>query len=152
MYDVCVSSRFFPQGSVVVQGLEEVTVNSKDEVYSILEKGRMRRQTAATLMNAHSSRSHTVFSVTVHIKESSIEGEELLKIGKLNLVRHYLTCTRVRVHTHTHTRTHTCSNVIDVHDVLPFRLTWLEVKTLVVQVLQTREPGKQVHIYCCFMC
>ena len=71
----------------MVQGLEELTVNSKNEVYSILEKGRLRRQTASTLMNAHSSRSHTVFSVTVHIKESSIEGEELLKIGKLNLVR-----------------------------------------------------------------
>ena len=27
-----------------------------------------------------------MFTVTVHIKESSVEGEELLKIGKLNLV------------------------------------------------------------------
>ena len=32
------------------------------------------------------SRSHTVFSVTVHIKENSVDGEELLKTGKLNLV------------------------------------------------------------------
>lgn len=32
------------------------------------------------------SRSHTVFSVTVHIKESTVDGEELLKTGKLNLV------------------------------------------------------------------
>ena len=32
------------------------------------------------------SRSHTVFSVTVHIKENSLDGEELLKTGKLNLV------------------------------------------------------------------
>lgn len=74
------------QGGVLVQGLEEVTVHSKNEVYAILEKGRKRRQTAATLMNAHSSRSHTVFSVTVHIKENSMDGEELLKTGKLNLV------------------------------------------------------------------
>ena len=37
-------------------------------------------------MNAHSSRSHTVFTVTVHMKESSLEGEEVLRIGKLNLV------------------------------------------------------------------
>jgi len=27
-----------------------------------------------------------VFTVTVHIKESNVEGEELLKIGKLHLV------------------------------------------------------------------
>ena len=70
----------------MIQGLEEVIVNSKDEVFGILERGRQRRQTAATLLNAHSSRSHTVFTVTIHIKESSMDGEEMLKTGKLNLV------------------------------------------------------------------
>ena len=74
------------KGSVIIQGLEEVQVHSKREVYDILEKGSKKRQTAATLMNAHSSRSHTVFTVTVHMKESSMEGEEVLRIGKLNLV------------------------------------------------------------------
>ena len=74
------------KGSVIIQGLEEVQVHSKREVYQILEKGSAKRQTAATLMNAHSSRSHTVFTVTVHMKESSVEGEEVLRIGKLNLV------------------------------------------------------------------
>jgi len=74
------------KGSVIIQGLEEVQVHSKREVYQILEKGSAKRQTAATLMNAHSSRSHTVFTVTVHMKESSMEGEEVLRIGKLNLV------------------------------------------------------------------
>ena len=75
-----------PQGSVVIQGLEELTVHTKDEVYSILERGSLRRQTASTLINSQSSRSHSVFSVTVHIKESSMDGEEMLKTGKLNLV------------------------------------------------------------------
>lgn len=42
------------KGSVVIQGLEEMVVNNKDEVYNILERGRAKRQTAATLMNAHS--------------------------------------------------------------------------------------------------
>lgn len=74
------------QGSVVIQGLEELTVSNKNEVYSILERGTARRQTAATLLNACSSRSHSVFSVTVHMKESSMDGEEMLKTGKLNLV------------------------------------------------------------------
>ncbi|KAI8497740.1 Kinesin- protein 11 [Branchiostoma belcheri] len=74
------------KGSVVIKGLEEVQVHNKDEVYSILEHGSAKRQTAATLMNAHSSRSHSVFMITVHIKETTIDGEELLKIGKLNLV------------------------------------------------------------------
>ncbi|XP_011138995.1 kinesin-like protein Klp61F isoform X2 [Harpegnathos saltator] len=74
------------KGSVIIHGLEEVTVHNKNEVYKILEKGSERRQTAATLMNAHSSRSHTVFSITIHIKENNMDGEELLKTGKLNLV------------------------------------------------------------------
>ncbi|KAK6185058.1 hypothetical protein SNE40_007379 [Patella caerulea] len=74
------------KGSVIIQGLEDVVVRNKNEVYQILERGASRRQTAATLMNATSSRSHSVFSVTIHIKENTIDGEELLKTGKLYLV------------------------------------------------------------------
>lgn len=74
------------KGSVIVGGLEEIIVQSKAEIYDILKRGSAKRQTAATFLNACSSRSHTVFSVTVHIREGSIEEDELLKIGKLNLV------------------------------------------------------------------
>lgn len=74
------------KGSVIIQGLEEIPVHSKDDVYKLLEKGKERRKTATTLMNAQSSRSHTVFSIVVHIRENGIDGEEMLKIGKLNLV------------------------------------------------------------------
>nr|XP_015832172.2 kinesin-like protein KIF11 isoform X2 [Nothobranchius furzeri] len=71
---------------VVVKGLEEVTVHNKDEVYQILEWGAAKRRTASTLMNSYSSRSHSVFSVTIHMKEITMDGEELVKIGKLHLV------------------------------------------------------------------
>ncbi|XP_077351865.1 kinesin-like protein KIF11 isoform X3 [Festucalex cinctus] len=71
---------------VVVKGLEEVVVHNKDEVYQILERGAAKRRTASTLLNAYSSRSHSVFSVTMHMKELTLDGEELVKIGKLNLV------------------------------------------------------------------
>ncbi|KAG5678199.1 hypothetical protein PVAND_007892 [Polypedilum vanderplanki] len=74
------------KGSVIIQGLEEIPVRCKDDVYKLLAKGTERRKTAATLMNAQSSRSHTVFSILVHIKENGVDGEEMLKIGKLNLV------------------------------------------------------------------
>ncbi|XP_033328960.2 kinesin-like protein Klp61F [Megalopta genalis] len=74
------------KGAVIINGLEEVTIYNKSDVYKILQKGSEKRQTAATLMNANSSRSHTIFSITVHIKENTIDGEELLKTGKLNLV------------------------------------------------------------------
>jgi kinesin family protein 11 len=74
------------KGSVIIQGLEEIPVRCKDDVYKLLAKGTERRKTAATLMNAQSSRSHTVFSILVHIKENGPDGDEMLKIGKLNLV------------------------------------------------------------------
>lgn len=88
--DDCGKIRIFDdstkKGSVIVQGLEEIPVHSKDDVYKLLAKGQERRRTASTLMNAQSSRSHTVFSILVHIKECDSNGEEMLKIGKLNLV------------------------------------------------------------------
>ncbi|KFO83572.1 Kinesin-like KIF11, partial [Buceros rhinoceros silvestris] len=71
---------------VIIKGLEEITVHNKNEVYQILERGAAKRTTAATYMNAYSSRSHSVFSITIHMKETTVEGEELVKIGKLNLV------------------------------------------------------------------
>ncbi|XP_076678863.1 kinesin-like protein Klp61F [Andrena cerasifolii] len=74
------------KGAIIIHGLEEVTIHNKSEVSKLLEKGSERRQTAATLLNAHSSRSHTLFSITVHMKEHTIEGEEVLRTGKLNLV------------------------------------------------------------------
>ncbi|KOC63549.1 Bipolar kinesin KRP-130 [Habropoda laboriosa] len=74
------------KGAVIIHGLNEVTVHNKSEVYKILEKGSEKRQTAATLMNAQSSRSRIVFSITIHMKENTTDEEKVLKTGKLNLV------------------------------------------------------------------
>ena len=68
---------------VIIKGLEEITVHNKDEVYQILEKGAAKKTAAVTLMNVYSSRSHSVFFVTIHMKETTVDGEELVKIGKL---------------------------------------------------------------------
>lgn len=74
------------KGSVFIQGLEEVIVHNKNEVFQLLEKGSNKRRTATTLMNANSSRSHTVFSAVIHIHETTDDGEELMKTGKINFV------------------------------------------------------------------
>ncbi|KAF9464724.1 kinesin 2 [Collybia nuda] len=71
---------------VTIQGLEEVAVKDSKDALALLTKGSQRRQIAATKFNDHSSRSHSIFSITVHIKEMSAIGEDLLKTGKLNLV------------------------------------------------------------------
>ncbi|GAQ87488.1 Kinesin-like protein [Klebsormidium nitens] len=74
------------RGGVIVRGLEEEIVKNAGEIYSLLDRGSAKRRTAETLLNKQSSRSHSVFAITIHIKESTPEGEELIKCGKLNLV------------------------------------------------------------------
>ncbi|ORY72338.1 kinesin-domain-containing protein [Neocallimastix californiae] len=71
---------------VVIANLEEVLVKSAKDGIKVLQRGAQKRQVAATNYNLKSSRSHCVFSITVHIKETAPEGEEMLKVGKLNLV------------------------------------------------------------------
>ncbi|KAL1209971.1 Kinesin-like protein KIN-5B [Cardamine amara subsp. amara] len=74
------------KGCVVLRGLEEEVVYSANDIYALLERGSSKRRTADTLLNKRSSRSHSVFTITVHIKEESMGDEELIKCGKLNLV------------------------------------------------------------------
>ena len=52
---------------MIVQGLEERVVKTKEQVLKIMEEGSLKRTTAATKMNASSSRSHTIFTITVRL-------------------------------------------------------------------------------------
>lgn len=74
------------KGCVVIRGLEEEVVYSANDIYNLLERGAAKRRTADTLLNKRSSRSHSVFTITVHVKETTVGDEELIKCGKLNLV------------------------------------------------------------------
>ncbi|KAK1426096.1 hypothetical protein QVD17_14764 [Tagetes erecta] len=74
------------KGAVFMRGLEEELVSSADEIYQILEKGSVRKHTAETLINTQSNRSHSLFTITIQIKESTSDGIEITKCGKLNLV------------------------------------------------------------------
>ncbi|KAK0075680.1 hypothetical protein PV326_011372 [Microctonus aethiopoides] len=77
--------------AVIIHGLEEITVHNKNEVYKILEKGSEKCQTAATLMNAQSSRSHTVFHENVgrsgavdrRAREAANINQSLLTFGRV---------------------------------------------------------------------
>jgi kinesin family protein 5 len=68
---------------VYVKGLLEVYVASEDEVYEVLRRGGTARAVAATNMNAESSRSHSIFVVT--ISQKNVETGSL-KSGQLFLV------------------------------------------------------------------
>jgi kinesin family protein 5 len=50
---------------VYVKGLLEIYVSSVEEVYEVMRRGGMARAVAATNMNQESSRSHSIFVITV---------------------------------------------------------------------------------------
>ena len=73
------------KGSVLVAGLEEVMVTSATDVLAVLTKGTKKRQIASTNMNEYSSRSHSVFTISIQQKEDVL-GEELVRVGKMHFV------------------------------------------------------------------
>ncbi|GAA5941356.1 uncharacterized protein JCM15063_006073 [Sporobolomyces koalae] len=85
-------------GSVRIEGLEETFITDAEEGLEVLRRGSMRRISASTNMNERSSRSHSIFTILVHSKDSpatptssssaaaSATSQSLLKVGKLNLV------------------------------------------------------------------
>ncbi|XP_063781863.1 kinesin-like protein KIF7 [Pseudophryne corroboree] len=53
------------KGNIVLCGVKETEVEGLDEVLSLLEMGNTAKHTGATQVNSHSSRSHTIFTVTM---------------------------------------------------------------------------------------
>lgn len=72
--------------ATVVQGMEERHITNATDGLKWLQEGSVRRQVAATKCNDLSSRSHTIFTITVHAKRKTENGEDYLMAGKLNLV------------------------------------------------------------------
>lgn len=68
---------------VYVKGLLEVYVSSVEEVYEVMRRGGDSRAVSATNMNAESSRSHSIFVITVSQKNVSTGST---KSGQLFLV------------------------------------------------------------------
>jgi kinesin family protein 11 len=74
------------RASTMVQGMEETHIKSASNGIKLLRDGSHKRQVAATKCNDLSSRSHTVFTITVYMKRTSDTGEDYVSAGKLNLV------------------------------------------------------------------
>jgi len=75
--------REHPQRGIYVDGAREILVSSPDDVHNVMTQGSNSRSIAVTNMNEHSSRSHSVFMLTV----SQTNMEDLSKkSGKLYLV------------------------------------------------------------------
>lgn len=70
---------------VVCNNLTEVNCMSAKEVLDSLRKGIDARQVAETQMNKASSRSHSIVTLKIMIKETTVNGEQV-RFGQLNLV------------------------------------------------------------------
>ena len=68
-----------------VKDLKWVMVNSIEELEKAMNFGNNNRKTAATKMNARSSRSHSIFQIYLETATTK-DGQQLIKAGKLNLV------------------------------------------------------------------
>eukprot|EP00201_Polytomella_parva_P015707 CAMPEP_0175058252 /NCGR_PEP_ID=MMETSP0052_2-20121109/11744_1 /TAXON_ID=51329 ORGANISM="Polytomella parva, Strain SAG 63-3" /NCGR_SAMPLE_ID=MMETSP0052_2 /ASSEMBLY_ACC=CAM_ASM_000194 /LENGTH=731 /DNA_ID=CAMNT_0016323611 /DNA_START=71 /DNA_END=2263 /DNA_ORIENTATION=+ len=71
---------------VYVKGLNIFVVKSVPELKNVLEVGKKNRSVGATQMNQDSSRSHSIFSITIETIESGASSQGHIRMGKLNLV------------------------------------------------------------------
>lgn len=69
-----------------MKDLSSVTVGSADEMDKIMTLGNKNRSVGSTNMNAQSSRSHAIFTVTVECSQLGIDRQQHLRQGKLHLV------------------------------------------------------------------
>lgn len=75
-----------PEKGVYVSNLTWNECKHLGDCEKLMDRGNSNRSTGATLMNADSSRSHSIFSIKVEMCEKDNEGEEHYRAGKLNLV------------------------------------------------------------------
>ncbi|KIZ06247.1 kinesin family member 3B [Monoraphidium neglectum] len=82
-----------PDRGVYVKDLMQFVVKGVPEISSVLQVGKKNRVVGATMMNQDSSRSHSIFSITIETTERIAPGAQAaaaadghIRVGKLNLV------------------------------------------------------------------
>uniref|UniRef100_A0A8C8IY58 Kinesin-like protein n=1 Tax=Oncorhynchus tshawytscha TaxID=74940 RepID=A0A8C8IY58_ONCTS len=75
-----------PDTGVYVKDLSSFVTKSVREIEHVMNVGNQNRSVGSTNMNEHSSRSHAIFLITVECSELGVDGENHIRVGKLNLV------------------------------------------------------------------
>ncbi|PIO23912.1 Kinesin-like protein KIF3B [Aquarana catesbeiana] len=75
-----------PDTGVYVKDLSSFVTKSVKEIEHVMNVGNQNRSVGATNMNEHSSRSHAIFMITIECSEIGLDGENHIRVGKLNLV------------------------------------------------------------------
>ena len=71
---------------VFVANLSQHSVQNVADCQRLMETGWRNRSIGATLMNADSSRSHSMFTISVEMMDLTSESSAPIRCGKLNLV------------------------------------------------------------------
>ena len=71
---------------VYVEGLAEETVEGSDEAVAAMLRGALNRRVGSTAMNRESSRSHSVFTVTIEAKEADSTDLQRSRHARFSLV------------------------------------------------------------------
>ena len=71
---------------VYVKGLSFFAAKTSDEIRKIMHIGSKNRSVGSTAMNEQSSRSHSLFQITVERSELGADGKQHIRVGKLNMV------------------------------------------------------------------
>ncbi|XP_018429368.1 PREDICTED: kinesin-like protein KIF3C [Nanorana parkeri] len=75
-----------PESGVYIKDLSSFVTKNVKEIEHVMNLGNQARSVACTNMNEHSSRSHTIFVITIECSELGVDGQEHIRVGKLNLV------------------------------------------------------------------
>ncbi|XP_022193390.2 kinesin-like protein KIF11-B [Nilaparvata lugens] len=70
----------------VVPGLENVIVRNKNEAFNVMDRVLSKKEELTSTNNVCSSRFHSIFTISVTVKDNSIQGEECYRLGKLCFV------------------------------------------------------------------
>lgn len=71
-------------GKVAVSGLKVRDVANEAEALQLLFEGETNRVIGQHQLNRESSRSHSIFTLSVHVKDSELDDEAI--VSKINLV------------------------------------------------------------------
>uniref|UniRef100_A0A3B4F7J7 Kinesin-like protein n=1 Tax=Pundamilia nyererei TaxID=303518 RepID=A0A3B4F7J7_9CICH len=75
-----------PDFGVYVKDLSSVVTKNATEIEHVMNIGNQSRSVGFTNMNERSSRSHAIFVITVECSEVGPDGEDHIRVGKLNMV------------------------------------------------------------------
>jgi kinesin family protein 3/17 len=75
-----------PDSGVYVKDLSYFAVKNVDQINDVMNIGYQNRTVGSTNMNEHSSRSHSVFTISIERCELGADGKNHIRAGKLNMV------------------------------------------------------------------